>query len=110
MADNVRKTVSLIGFATKAGKLTFGCELTVGNVRKKKKNGVQMMLCASDASDNTKKRVYDCGAYYGIPTVTLPISCAELSRITGKLHAVAVIGVTDDGFRRAIENSLAQET
>ena len=107
MAVNTPKTVSLIGFATKAGKITFGCEMTVGNVRKRKKNGVCLMLCASDASDNTKKRVYDCGAYYGVPTATLELSCGELSRITGKLHSVAVIGITDEGFKKAIENTLS---
>ena len=100
------KTVSLIGFATKARKLTIGTELTVETVRSKKKNGVRLMLCASNASENTKKRVRDCGAYHNVPVLELKETTEELSQITGKLHAVAVIGVTDDGFARAICDSV----
>ena len=98
------KTVSLIGFATKARKLLFGTELTVGTVRKGR-NGVLLMLYASDASENTKKRVCNCGAYYKVPVIELEQNASELARITGKLHAVAVIGVTDEGFAKAIAES-----
>lgn len=103
------KTVSLIGFATKAGKVTFGCELTVGNVRKNKKNGVVLMLCSSDASENTKKRVFDCGAYHKVPVLCLEFTSSELASVTGKLHSVAVIGITDSGFARAISESVVRK-
>jgi len=100
------KTVSLIGFATKARRITFGTELTVGTVRKGKKGGVYLMLYASDASANTKKRVNDCGAYHHVPVMELSETTLELARITGKIHPVAVIGVIDEGFANAIAKSL----
>jgi len=103
------KTVSLIGFATKAGKLTIGTELTVETVRSRKRNGVCLMLCASNASENTKKRVKDCGTYYNVPVIVLNETTEELSHITGKLHAVAVIGVADEGFAKAIRDSLTAD-
>lgn len=97
------REASLIGIATKAGKLVFGCELTVKNVRSEnKRTPVLLMLCSSDAAQNTKKRVYDCGAYYGVTVKTLKLTSAELAELTGKLHSVAVIGVTDAGFSRAL--------
>ena len=96
------KTVSLIGFATKARKLTVGTEITVETVRSGKKNGVYLMLYASDASENTKKRVRDCGAYHKVPVRELKETSDQLSQIMGKLHAVAVIGVADEGFAKAI--------
>ena len=102
------KTVSLIGFATKARKITFGTELTVGTVRKGKKNGVYLMLCASDASDNTKKRVRDCGAYHHVPVMELKETAMEIARLTGKLHPIAVMGIADEGFASAIAKSLEQ--
>lgn len=102
------KTVSLIGFATKARKVTFGTELTVGTVRKQKKNGVLLMLCASDASENTKKRVRDCGAYYRVAVMELKETAMELAGITGKLHPIAVMGITDEGFASAIAKTLEQ--
>ena len=103
------KTVSLIGFATKARKITFGTELTVGTVRKgKTKNGVYLMLYASNASENTKKRIRDCGAYHKVPVMELKEASDELARITGKLHPVVVIGIADEGFADAIMKSLEQ--
>lgn len=100
------KTVSLIGFATKARRITFGTELTVGTVRKGKKNGVYLMLYASNASENTKKRVRDCGAYHHVPVMELLETSSELADITGKLHPVVVMGITDEGFASAIAKSL----
>ena len=100
------KTVSLIGFATKARKITFGTELTVETVRKGKKNGVYLMLYASNASENTKKRVRDCGAYHNVPTIELTESSDELAKITGKLHPVVVMGIADEGFAAAIAKTL----
>ena len=102
------KTVSLIGFATKARRLIFGTEMTVRTVRQEKKHGVYLMLCASDASENTKKRVRDCGAYHNVPVAVLGETAAELARITGKLHSVAVIGVADEGFATAIARTLEE--
>ncbi|MBR2460777.1 MAG: ribosomal L7Ae/L30e/S12e/Gadd45 family protein [Clostridia bacterium] len=104
--SEIIKTKSLIGFATKAGKITFGTELTVGTVRKKGKKRVFLMLCASDAAPNTQKRAYDCGAYYDIPVKTLMLTVAELSAITGKSHPIAVIGIIDPGFAEAISRAL----
>lgn len=102
------KVVSLIGFATKARKITFGTELTVGTVRKEKKNGVYLMLYASNASENTKKRVRDCGAYHHVPVMELAEDSAEIARITGKLHPVVVMGIADEGFASAIAKCLEQ--
>ena len=102
------KTVSLIGFATKARKITFGTELTVSTVRKGKKNGVYLMLFASNASENTKKRVRDCGAYHHVPVMELTETSLEIARITGKLHPVVVMGIADEGFASAIAKSLEQ--
>ena len=104
------KTVSLIGFATKARKITFGTELTVGTVRKgKKKDGVFLMLYASNASENTKKRVRDCGAYHKVAVMELSETSDEIAKITGKLHPVVVMGIADEGFASAIAKSLEQE-
>lgn len=102
------KVLSLIGFATKARKITFGTELTVGTVRKGKKGGVYLMLYASNASENTKKRVIDCGAYHKVPVKELAETSDELARMTGKLHPVVVMGIADEGFASAIMKSLDQ--
>ena len=102
---NNAKIRSLIGFATKAGKVVFGCEMTVAGVRKHNKNSPRLMICASDASENTKKRIRNCSAYHNVPMLVSEFSSGELSAITGKLHSVAVLGITDEGFVKAIQDN-----
>ena len=103
MTAQEEKLAALIGFATKAGRVLFGCEQCVSGVRKQKKNGVQLLLCSADASANTKKRVYDCAAFYRVAVQTLPFSSEALAQMTGKAHPIAVIAITDSGFAAAIE-------
>ena len=55
------KALSMIGLATKAGKIASGEFAVESAVRKGK---ACLVIIASDASDNTKKSFNDMGAYY----------------------------------------------
>ena len=46
--------------------------------------------------------------YYDISVKELKETASELSDITGKLHPVAVMGITDEGFASAITKTLEQ--
>mgnify|MGYP000199371195 CR=1 FL=1 len=58
------KALSMIGLATKAGKIASGEFAVESAVRKGK---ACLVIIASDASDNTKKSFNDMGAYYHVP-------------------------------------------
>ena len=55
----------MLGLAMRAGQLTFGED----GVRKAAANGAKLVLLDAGASDNTKKRMRDCCAYYGVTLV-----------------------------------------
>ena len=52
----------MLGLAMRAGQITFGED----GVRKAAANGAKLVLLDAGASDNTKKRMRDCCAYYGV--------------------------------------------
>ncbi len=110
MTENEAKVISLIGIAKKAGKVLNGTERVVDSVRKKEKNGVKLLLCSADASQNTVKRIGNTSSFYKIPFYTLSIDKSELGRITGSDSLVSVIGITDAGFCKAMTDRLSEDT
>ena len=95
----------MIGICKKAGCAVCTTE-QVCEALKKGKNGVCAVLCAADASENTKKRLNDKCKYYGARIIDLPLTCSELGSAVGKSGAVAAVGITDAGLCAAVENKL----
>ena len=95
----------MIGICKKAGRAVCTTE-QVCEALKKGKSGVLAVLLASDASDNTKKRLNDKCKYYGARIIDLPLTCAELGSAVGKSGSVAAVGITDEGLCAAVENKL----
>ena len=111
MTDNNKtKVISLIGMAKKAGKLLSGTDRVVESVREKNKNGVKLLLCSADASQNTVKRISNTSSFYNIPFFTLWIDKNELARVIGSDSFVSVIGITDAGFCKAMTERLQDDT
>ena len=97
------KTLSYIGLCRKAGKLVCGTELSPEAIRAGK---VKAALTASDASANTVKRIKDGCSYRSIPYVSLPFTCEQLGKATGKSGGIASVAVTDGNFAELILKSL----
>ena len=110
MTDNETKVISLIGIAKKAGKLLSGTDRVVESIRKKDKNGVKLLLCSVDASQNTLKRIGNTASFYGVPFYKLAIDKEELAKVIGSDALVSVIGITDAGFCKAMTERLSQNT
>ncbi len=106
MTDEKIKVISLIGIAKKAGKIISGTEQVIEKVRAKEKNGIKLLLCSADASGNTIKRILNASSFYGIPCYTLWIDKAELARIIGRQSLTSVVGITDEGFSKAMMERL----
>ncbi len=94
-----KKLLSLLGFAARARKLVVGTDLCRDEVRRGK---LPLVIIASDASENTFKRMADACKYYETDFCKVPIDSALLSKQIGKLSSVAVIGVTDMNFVNGI--------
>ena len=97
------KISGLLGICRKAGRTVIGTELTIEAIRSGKKSPY-LVLIAQDASENTVKRITDCCRYYELDTERLSMTGAELGPLLGKSGEVAVVGVCDEGFAKAILN------
>lgn len=100
---NQDKFLNLLGLATKAGKLVSGDETTVNAVRKQ---SVNLVIVAIDASEATIKKMRDKCSYYKIP-ILVTCTKAELSHAIGKSRAI--IGVSDSGFSRKMRELMKEE-
>lgn len=86
------KVLNLLGLAMRAGKLVTGEELTVTDIRAKK---AKFVFVASDASENTHKKITDKCSYYQVP-VSDTFTQSQISHAIGRTRMV--IGINDQGF------------
>lgn len=94
---NKPKLLSLLGLAMRAGKLVTGEGLTITDIRKNKTN---IVFVASNASDNTKKKIKDKCLFYQVP-YNDELTQEEISQAIGRLRMVC--GVNDPGFAKKME-------
>ncbi len=95
------KAAQLLGLAMRARKIVSGEGLVITAVR----NGqARLVLLASDASDNTAKKVKDKCSYYGVSCVTTG-DRHSLGHAIGKDGRVTV-AVTDGKLAESIQRLL----
>jgi len=100
--DNAQKKSLLfrIGLGRKSGKLICGTDAVCDGIRD---GNVIVAICAADASDNSKKRINNCAAYYNKELILLDgITTDELGTAIGK-SSVACVGVTDENIVKLIK-------
>ena len=104
------RALRLLGLAARARALVIGTPLICTALSRAVKGKTPLVvLCAGDASANTKKRIADRTAFYGVACITLPLSCAQLAHTIGKKEAlVAAVGVTDENLAAAIGAALTE--
>ena len=101
---NNNKVLSLLGLATKAGKVASGEFSTEKSVKTGK--GF-LVLVADDASQNTKKKFQNMCTYYEVPLYFFGEK-EMLGHAMGKEFR-ASLAVLDEGFAKAIEKCLNSE-
>lgn len=101
--QNGKRAEGIIGLAKRAGALAVGTEQVVESVRKGK---AQLVLVASDVSDNTAKRLQDKASYRNVPLELLPIDMNALGHLVGKDHAAAV-ALLQEGFVRSYRKAIS---
>ena len=97
--------LTLLGLMRRAQALAVGEENTGETVRAGK---ARLLLLASDASDNAKKRAQSFAAGRRVITVPLPFSKEALSEALG-LGGCSMAAVTDIGFADKLMGELARE-
>ncbi|MCI7814583.1 MAG: ribosomal L7Ae/L30e/S12e/Gadd45 family protein [Lachnospiraceae bacterium] len=95
------KVLSLIGLATKAGKVTSGEFSTEKSV---KTGYAHLVIVSEEASENTKKKFRNMCDYYQVP-ISFYGTKDELGKAMGKEFR-ASLAVQDAGLAKAIEKVL----
>ncbi len=97
------KTLTLLGFASKAGKLGYGMQKAIEFI---KNNKSRLIVTACDLSDKSKKEILFFASNKNVPVVTLNnVTVENLSAAVGR--KCGVISVNDNGFADAINNQEA---
>lgn len=95
---NSEKILSLLGFAAKAGKLSFGTHATTFAIESGK---AKLVLAAADISEKSVKELRFKADKQNIKVLILSgISTADLSKRVGK--NCGIVAVNDGGFADAI--------
>ena len=97
------KLLNLIGLAKKAGKLEVG-EEPVGAAARSKH--ARLILIASDAADNTRRRALHFGEAGECICLEIPPTKEDLGRALGRTSC-ALLALTDIGFAEAVAKKLA---
>ena len=95
----------LVSLSRKAGRLEVGEEPAMSAARAHKS---RLILVASDAADNTYRRVRHIGQANNALWVSVPYTKAELGGAVGR-SACAMAAITDVGLAASVLRGLAQE-
>ena len=92
--------LNLLGLANRAHKIVTG-EILIKKIRN---NEINLVIIASDASDNTKKRFIDKCTSYDVEYI-LASNRKELSNAIGKNNRVA-LGIQDVGLAKSLKEKI----
>ena len=100
-----RNILSLLGLALRGGNLVVGEEPVEGVARAR---DARVLLVASDAAENTVRRVRHFAEAGQCLWLKLPFTKDELGGAVGRT-SVAIVAVTDIGLANAVVHKLAEE-
>jgi ribosomal protein L7Ae-like RNA K-turn-binding protein len=94
------KVLTLLGFASKAGKLDFGSAKTLESINK---NRAKLVAYATDLSEKSKKEILFFAHNKNIKVIDLEdVTIEQLSIAVGR--KCGVLAVNDNGFADSISN------
>ena len=108
MSDANRALLFSLGLCAKAGKLIYGVPMVCEALKKQK--SVLAVLCASDNSSNSAKRLSDRCAFYGVPLYTPDLDGDTLSKAVGKSGRLAAVAITDQNLCQLVLSKLPKDT
>lgn len=92
------KILTLLGFCSKAGKISYGMNTTVASL---KSGAAKVVISAVDTSEKSKKELIFHAEKYGTESLILSVTADELSHAVG--FRCSVLSVNDTGFADAIK-------
>ena len=96
--NNEKKILSLLGLIMKSGNIVSGEDTVLGEIKKK---NLSLVIVASDASENTKKKFRDKCSYRGVSMVEFSTK-ETLGSALGK-GIRSVVGIKDSKISKKIK-------
>ena len=94
------KALSLLGIAQRANYLIDGEERVLKAL---KQGSIELIILASDAGDNIKKKIYQKSHYYQIPIIDC-FTQTSISSAIGRNRTL--VALTDKGLAKTIQNAI----
>ena len=91
------KILTLLGFASKAGKVIFGTSACVVSIKHKK---VSLVILAGDISENSEEKIVRICVNANVPYIKI-LDRDALSAAVGKSNKT-VLGIADNNFSKKI--------
>lgn len=91
------KILTLLGFASKAGRLSYGMDMTVEAIKNKKS---KLIVFANDISEKSRKEIEFYTNKHRTERINLDCDMETLSYAIGK--KCGIVSVNDKGFAEAI--------
>jgi ribosomal protein L7Ae-like RNA K-turn-binding protein len=96
------KILTLLGFASKSGNLSFGADSVKESLKRSK---AKLVIIASDISDKSRKEIRFFADKNNVRVIDVTYDIATLSHATGKKGGI--ISVNEKGFADAIKGGNA---
>ena len=96
------KILTLLGFASKSGNLSFGADAVKESIKKGK---AKLVLVAHNISPKSLKEISFTAEKFGVQVISVVYTIETLSHATG--HKGGIISVNENGFAEAIEGGIA---
>ena len=97
----MERILKMLGFARRAGKISFGVD-GICKAMAKKTAAPKLIVISSAASDSTREKLVSKSDFYGIKYIEIDIAQEELGRLLGKEYAPACVAVNDSAFAEEI--------
>lgn len=99
------KTLTLLGFASKAGKLSCGFDSVSAAI---KQNKAQLVLCADDLSQKSLKEITFFADKNSVSVFTLKdINIETLSKAIGR--KCGMVAVNENGFAQSLKEEILND-
>ena len=97
----MNKILSTLGLCACARKISYGETL----LKDIKSNKVYYVVVASDASDNSKKRIIDKCNFYKCEHIII-LDKLSISKAIGRVDVVSAVGIKDHNFVKKIKENI----
>lgn len=95
------KLLTLLGFASKAGRLSFGMDSATAALKAKKS---KLILICGDISDKSRKEIIFQSEKYNIKSVLLEFDMQTVSAAVGR--SCGILSVNDSKFAEAVTSAI----